>query len=405
VSKRQATARFSLPEAVDPPVRRCFVVPVPDDPYHIAAFKGSIYKLGRAFSWQDDSAHTAIDVAAVWMAIFNDLEECSPMDTFRQPDDCTLEVSRDGGLTWSAIFNASGCVDQGILDAIDSGTVSAGGQQPAGGEGTAGQCYSYRVRLDGNGRWISPIALGVGDLITVSNVQGAWWSGELLETWACGNGYIYTLGACTGISMGTASGDPLNTLDHMRLIGNLPNESAPFFDMFNTSYTVTDADLQNLILQANDGDLSDNDGSITFEVEICKGGWAHTFDFTLASYSTIFIPHEGRAIWESGVGWKPNPAAASDDRLSLIQFNSSTFANTTFKSVHWSLGDQMLTGRALWQWAPNGSVDRTESASATDHTTLATDTMTHFFLGLDSVANPCPPLRFVTFTGTGTDPF
>jgi len=345
-------------------------------------------------------------VAAVWLDIFNNLEECA-MDTFRQYDDCTLQISRDGGSSWTTIFDAQACVAAGILDKLDDGTLAPGGQQPPGGEGEPTICYPYKVKLNGNSRWLCPLSLQAGDSVQVSNARGGWYNGAAYPVgpWNCPDGLIYALGGCGGTPtiIGT---NPVPDLGSMRLIGNCAAETTPYFDMYNTTYVLSGSSTpSDFYLLPNDDVLSDNQGDITFDVLVCKGGWIHTFDFTLASHDDLFIPHESRAIWESGVGWKPNPAASSDDRLSLIQFDSATFASTTFKSVFWSLGDELLTGRSLWQWFPNGSVDRTESEVSSHHTTTSTDTMTHFFLGLDSVADPCPPLRFVTFTGIGTDPF
>ena len=59
-------ARYVLPEDIDPE-RLCATVPVPNDPDHIAAFMGAVYGLSKAYEWANDDAHTAIDVAAVWL--------------------------------------------------------------------------------------------------------------------------------------------------------------------------------------------------------------------------------------------------------------------------------------------------------------------------------------------------
>jgi len=306
MTRRNPPARYTLPEVVNPSGVRCFMVPVPDDFYHVAAFKGAIFSLTKPYAWAEDDDHTGKDVAAVWRAIFLGLEACVPAVQFRQVVACLLEYSTDGGVTWDVAFDASTCANEVIQERIEDGTLSAGGQAPGQGSGTPGQCYTYQVTLQGSGRWISPVALDAGDVITVANVQGAWWSGELLEPWACGNGDIYTLGECTGVSLGTSPGDPLNTLAHMRLIGYLPDEAAPYFDMFNTAYTVVNGP-QDLILQANDAPLDDNDGSITFTVEICKGLWCIGYDFTASDQSWFLAAHAGEpgclGSYHAGVGW------------------------------------------------------------------------------------------------------
>jgi hypothetical protein len=66
-------AKWVLPTVVNPGVQRCYQVKVPDDPQHIAAFFGAMYALTKPYNWEDDSAHTAIDVGAVWDDIYQQL--------------------------------------------------------------------------------------------------------------------------------------------------------------------------------------------------------------------------------------------------------------------------------------------------------------------------------------------
>ena len=117
MSRRFPPSRWVLPEVVDPLTTVCFQVPVPNDIHHIAAFKGAIFELAKAYSWQNDDAHTAKDVAAVWLNIFNNLEECTMQVQFRQIEDCFLQASFDGGDTWANIFDASACVTQAFSTA------------------------------------------------------------------------------------------------------------------------------------------------------------------------------------------------------------------------------------------------------------------------------------------------
>jgi len=298
------TARFSLPETVNPTDFVCYKVPVPNDPYHIAAFKGSIYKLGRAFSWANDESHTAIDVAAVWMDIFNNLEECE-MISFRQLESCVLEYSTDGGSTWDVAYDGAACVREGIVDAIHDGTLSGGSQPPAGGDGTPGVCYTYHVTLHGNDRWNSPLPVDNSDVITVSNVQGAWWNGNIGNGWFCGDGESYRLGFCLGTGHITGSGNPIPSANEMRLIGNIPGESVPFFDMFNESHVVSGLGApDDFFLQANDATLTDNQGALTFDVEICKdAGYIHLFEFSVSEQGWV-VRESGEGSWNSSGYWE-----------------------------------------------------------------------------------------------------
>jgi len=285
MSKRYPTARYDLPAVVAPSTSICFQVPVPNDPMHIAAFKGQIMALSRAYSWGNDAAHTALDVAAVWKPIFDGLEPCEMVAIRLKPTDfCTIQLSLDGGSTWSDVADLSACAHAAAVDEIDQarqrGDLSGGSQQPGQGAGTPGQCYDYDITLHGNDRWHAPISIGAGDTIEVSSESGAWWDGNSLGPWYCPDGLIFVLGACGGSPV-TQSGDPIPTLAHMRIIANLPADATtPYFDMFDTLYVVPDGVSQGeLYLQPNDGDLSDNQGSINLHVQVCKKVWCHRWDF------------------------------------------------------------------------------------------------------------------------------
>lgn len=269
MSKRFPPSRWPLPLVVNPSDSICYCVPVPNDIYHIAAFKGAMFELTKAYSWGNDTAHTAIDAAAVWKVIFDNLTTC-PTVQFQQPIPCLLQASFDGGVTWVTIYDGSDCVAQGINDAIDAGTISGGSQPPAGGTGTPGQCYKYKVTLNGNSQWHAPIPVSVGDVITVSNVQGAWYDGAAFPVgpWNCGNGDIFALGVCSG-SPSYDGADPCTPAPHMYLIGHIASEPTPYFGMYNGAHNMSSPGPDDFFLQANDSVLADNQGSLTFDVEIC----------------------------------------------------------------------------------------------------------------------------------------
>jgi len=283
MTRAARTARYTLPDVVDPTDTVCFTVPVPNDKFHIAAFKGQIKALGSAYTWGNDSAHTALDVAAVWRAIFDNLENCEVVNIRLKPTDfCTLQLTVDGGVTWTDVADLSDCAHAAAVDEIglarDRGELQGGGQQPGQGSGLPGVCYDYYLTLHATDRWHSPVAVVDGDTITVDTIDGAWWDGNVLGGWYCPDGSGFVLGVCAGSPI-TDSSDPLPTLGHMRLIGNLPADSTtPYFDMYNTIYTVpSGVALGEFYLLPNDHDLPDNQGSINLHVRICKGGWHHCF--------------------------------------------------------------------------------------------------------------------------------
>lgn len=74
---------YQLPTVINPEHTRCYVIHVPDDLYHIAAFKGQIWELTRWYNWAKDDDHLAIQVAEVWKGIYaamnsEDCCDCPP---------------------------------------------------------------------------------------------------------------------------------------------------------------------------------------------------------------------------------------------------------------------------------------------------------------------------------------
>jgi len=97
VSNRYPKARYVLPETIDPE-RICMSIMVPDDPQHLAAFRGAILTLASATSWANDPDHKAREVAAVWDEIYQEITNCMGLEDVRQNDElpCKLEKTTDG---------------------------------------------------------------------------------------------------------------------------------------------------------------------------------------------------------------------------------------------------------------------------------------------------------------------
>jgi len=98
--RRNPPAKWVLPDIVDPP-RICFMVPVPNDRKHIAAFRGALLNLASARHWQDDIDHTALLVAAVWQEIYDEVNMtcCDECPETRTTEDGQQQYSPDGQ-TW-----------------------------------------------------------------------------------------------------------------------------------------------------------------------------------------------------------------------------------------------------------------------------------------------------------------
>lgn len=108
---RNPRARWVLPTTVNPSTSKCIQVPVPNDPHHIAAFRGAMLALASAANWGNDTAHTAKDVAAVWRAIIDTMDWGCTMFDVRQNEDlpCHLDKSIDGGTTWEQWADLQKC--------------------------------------------------------------------------------------------------------------------------------------------------------------------------------------------------------------------------------------------------------------------------------------------------------
>ncbi len=276
MSRKNPPAKWTLPAIIDPPGRRCFVIRIPDEEYHIAAFRGALLSLGSGAQWADDVAHTAKDVAAVWRTVIAAMEDCVDINIRLKPTDfCTIQLTTDGGNTWTDVADLSACAHAAAVDeitqAIQDGQLSGGGQQAPGGSGQPGQCYDWDVTLQGSGKWHAPVPVESGDTIQVTLASGATWDGNILNPWRCPDGKTYALGGCFEPTH-LAGTDPAPTVPHMSLIGNIPNDATvPYFSMYNLLYTVPMAVVSGeFYLQCNDDVLPDNQGSITLHVQICK---------------------------------------------------------------------------------------------------------------------------------------
>lgn len=292
--RRNPPARWVLPTTVDPAVRRCYTIEVPDDPAHIAAFRGALLALASAYNWADDPAHTAKDVALVWRAIIDSHIDwgCAVQTQIREDDICTLSWSYDGWVTFNS-YDPSGCIlanidsvvpgmiSDAIAQAIADGLLQQNGGQPSPSGGPAPEtCQTLHVTLPANQRWHCPFPVTDGWTVEIANIKGGWNDGTL--AWYCSTGGRYLLGACAEDLHSHQTGDPSGDGWHMELIGQI---GTSYFMPGRTSYTVPDGTGSSYIdFLANDGSLSDNSGQIEFDATFCSPAaaptWCFSFDFT-----------------------------------------------------------------------------------------------------------------------------
>jgi hypothetical protein len=214
----------------------------------------------------------------------------------QNPDNCSqLQVSVDGS-TWCTFADFSSC--------ISGQTVQDRGPGQLG----PGQRYDTCITLEGRGVWVLPVPVSAGDVITVTNVTGAWSDGTLL--YKCPDGTPYVLGVCVG-AKGHSAGDPSATLYHMALILNI---NGVWYDPLAGPITVP-AGVTNITayFQANDVTLTDNQGAIGFCVSLLKSSiaantWQHIFDFTTGQHGWrvagggVYVAGQGFATTDSAIG-------------------------------------------------------------------------------------------------------
>jgi len=321
MSKRFPRAKWTLPLVIDPPQTTCFIVPVPDDIFHKAAFLGALATLGSAKAWADDPGHRARLVAQVWRRIADNLKS-QPCDVERQliggvledcgmrlrisPDNsCIIQCFDECAQTWGDWFDVTKCAP---------GAVS---QEGPGGTPDIGSQHCYDIVIPGNSQWISPIGIQDGDTVDISLVGGGWFDGA---GWYCPNGQSYVLGGCTGA--GTTSGsDPAPAILHGRLIASTDGGSS-WQDGYNTSPNISVGQTPvNLLLQMNDDSLGDNGGSVHLQVCITHNAvatWSQDWDFTISSggfqtRNSGGIPSSANV---AGTGW----TRISSDGSNYIQF-------------------------------------------------------------------------------------
>jgi len=386
MSKAKPIARYTLPDVVNPAKTICYQIEVPDNLFHRAAFFGQIYKLASAVAWDNDASHTALDVAAVWWDIFNNIKECSTPQTsgaggadegmellIRQnPDNpCILETSING-TDWCAFADFSKCVG-------GPSQPGSGSPQPTPGGGQV----CYHATLSANEQWLLPTPVNTGDTLVISNVQGAWADGS--GSWYCPNGQNFVLFLCAGATV-TGPSDPLNTQPHGSLIAKI---DTTWNEVGNGATLTVPSGVVNktVTFQMNDPSLSDNSGQLTFDVCVTNNQsaeWVRVFDaqltpFTDESSWTIAQTHQGptpAGNWVSGKGY--GYAAVYISRLTR-SFN--WFSDTTVNKIR---------VKCYWDGAgvsnPECSVD-CESFAATLNTAHPdTNEPTGFWFEFDGLA-------------------
>ena len=331
------------------------------------------------------------------------------------PGGCGIQWSLDNGGSWNTIdlalciaTLADGQIDQAIRDgrlAVPTG--QPGPQLPP----APGTCTTYHVKLDGNQQWRLPSGLGYGDTVQVLNMSGGW--SDNGAAWWCPTGQVYLLGGCSDVGRRHDTGDVLASAWHMALVMQV---DTTWYDTPTAAFQqLSGTDPLPVVFQANDGSLSDNTGSIEFDVEVCSNGWSHTFDFTTGMHGWEFNPvfssppgyQDGDGIHEAcveygGINYQQIDIVMTIPSTRLLRFTATgdyTLGSPGSSVYYGCLG----SGGWIFQETspiPNGT--DTYPIEVVDSTTtslrLIINTQTG---GCGGNAN----LRTLTISGVGTDPF
>lgn len=308
MARRNPPAKWVLPDVVNPPDHICFTIKVPNNRAHIGAFYGAIFNLTSARFWQDDPDHKAVQVAKVWREIFDNLL-AGPCD-LTTPDiieEMEYEMSICEQLRYNPVTHKFEGLCCGVWEPIpgQDGFQIGGPGQPGDGspQPAPGGCITYHAQFSAKGEYLVPTVVSAGDTIQFTNAQGAGHDGTV-SPWKCPNGKTFFAGACVGVG-GTSGGDPAPAIDHMALIASI---GGTYYPAFSGSITVPGGvSNAQITIQANDSTLTDNSGSYSLDIEVCRAAaaatWSSFLDFTTSPYDWVNAG-ANQGVWVPGLGWQ-----------------------------------------------------------------------------------------------------
>lgn len=316
MSRRNPPAKWTLPTVVNPALRRCFVIEVPDETMHIAAFRGALLDLASGYKWADDPSHTARDVALVWRDVIDNMLDCGALmaevDIRIKPGvPCVIQLTTDGGITWLDKANVHECAVNTINEELGAsshqpGARSQAGEQPHGAAPLPGECFGFDGTLMANSRWLIPIAVASTYTLRLSYVSGAAWDGNLTHFWTCAYGGEFLLGQCIQNYLPNDPTCPMPAEHPMRLILALPDGTYAALPLDGSEYTIPNGQpAGNYFIMVNDTELSDNQGSFGFHLDVCNSGFNHRFDFTQSDggWALTALPWGASGQYQAGTGW------------------------------------------------------------------------------------------------------
>lgn len=265
---------YPIPPQSTPDDTVCVILRVPKSPQWLGAFWWIIDQYSYWFNWQRTDDKRGTTIAARWRDMFwqavaeNNGASMCPTDILAQigiqlDEDISMNIriKPDNPCIiqmwcidhWEDWYNPLACVPGSIVQPVNGTPL------------TDGNCQEWNVSLRGSDKWLLPVAVSAGDVISITEATGGWNDGSL--GWNCVNGDTFALNACVDADPAVA-GDPLMTVNHMRLIMSV---DTVWTDAFNAIYAVpagvTDGQV---FFQANDSALSNNSGTVSFHVKVCR---------------------------------------------------------------------------------------------------------------------------------------
>lgn len=247
--------------------------------------RGVLKVLARPETWQGSDSEVQTALVEAMNILDNWEDDCLSDIQFRSPDVCTLQVSLDGGATWTTIFDASACV----RSIVPYPTVPI-----IGTPGAPTICIDYDLIVPAANAAELPVSVSEGDTLTIlSHGNDLWTDDSIGYVTGLNNGYCIdgtvadpVLGTC-GASEPSHSGDPSSAANHMELLLVIAGVIyRPLAGVVTVPSGVTGA---RAYFIANDGAPANNLGTQSIVVEHCTTGWIHTFDFTAVNDWTINV--------------------------------------------------------------------------------------------------------------------
>lgn len=369
---------------------------------------GALGVLARRETYFGDPADIEFSVEQANHILSNWRDECPMPIMFQQTTPCLLEYSLDGGTTWTGMYNGQLCINENIAD----GTLAAGaGANPSHPVQTGG-CQDYYVQVQEQTDFILPTTVSTGDVITVSDVSGAWADGWLGNLWYCYDGSVYLLGVCISGSNPAKSGDPLQTAQHQQLIVKVGDT---YYDPLTSAITVPSGVSNALVsLQPNNGSArAGGTGVVTAKVTVCNNStWCWEWDFTATDGGFTYDGDPTWAAYSSGNGW----GRGSQNAVIHIKrtFSSSTIDKVTlwgsgYDTSAYDAGYNFLQLYANHDWAgkPFGSYPQFFNTGATRPFVATTSQTGVTELNIHGGFHPGSPVYYTKLRveGRGTNPF